>query len=424
MFAGIIAIAAASNAAWLDSPSAFRVDGLVADEMSEPEDGGDNFFQADIMKPPAPRMRSGGILAAPPPMPAPSGQSQGSGRTYQHVQAAEDYVSSKEWNRAFYEIQQALAYDQGNLALLKKAAAYASLARKFSAADEYFRQVIEQQPDNVHFLAAHSGVLVRLLRLKEAEETAERALRLDSNNMVALFNKLCIKIARDEGGYDTGAWTALSTSELLQLINWLDADGVDYRTALTDAGFSKLCETVLGPDTETRLAELSEILNQASGAMRQGKWDEAIERFDEAKRLGIASIGLDMEIIRCLFEKGEQALALQRSEKLAADYPLRTVLYDQGYILLNLERYEEAEVVLNKALLVAPDEPQILMALACAYSGQNVTDKAWPILTRLAASHPASLREWTRGRVPYLRAIQNDPRFKDLMATIDNKANP
>lgn len=418
LLAALVCGGAALRAELVGSPgeSIFYVDGLVADGL-EPGSGGE-YFHAEMRKLPKvydhqPRIRTpSGIrmslsIAAPP-----------SGRALDHARAAEIYMEQQDWSRALRELQKGLDFEPDNMVLLRRAAAVSALARKFGAADEYFRRVVDAYPDNATFIAARAGVLLRLLRLGEAGEMVDRALAIEPNNLTARFNGLCIQIAQGEADVAREGWDALTLAEILRVANWLDADAVDYETALSEEGFNRLCDIVLGTGTRDHLRSLVDLLRQWSLAFRFGQWEEAEAISPQLRELGVHAMGVDMNAARMKYQRGEKGAAVEMLRGLAERYPdSLAVMYNYGFVLLETGHYELAIRALEKALELGPKDMQTEFALASAYAASGDQDRAWPVLSRLAQEDWDRISGWLEGDKPYLEAIRNDPRYRELAST-------
>lgn len=401
--------------------SIFDVDGLMVD-YSEPEPVTTNqVFRAGINQ--SPLMDVSKPIMAPQlsrvraPVQA-SGFVQGAVRT--HMQAAGTYAKGQNWSQALVEIQQGLDLDPSNPDLIRQAAAFAALARKFGVADGYFQRVLIANPDSVVFLAGRAGVLIRLLRLKEADELVQKALAIDPTFLAARFDGLCVQIARGDTDIPDGGWNMLNTENVVELANWLDADKQDYVKALNPEGYTKLCEIVLGPGTEACVTELVGFLRKASLASRAGQWSTAEEALSKVKDAGVRAVGIDVDIGRCLYQKGDKNTALAHFKALADRYPkVSWVLYDYAYVLINMELYSQAGEVLERVCEMNPQDGQAAFALACTYAARGQMDKTWPILTRLASSHAAEMEVWMTGDKPYQEAIRKDPRYAGLKKSFE-----
>jgi tetratricopeptide (TPR) repeat protein len=396
--------------------SIFDVDGLMVD-YSEPEPIATNtVFQAGIKQFPLMDVRKPIMTPRPSRIRSAvqsSGLAQGAARA--NIQAADNYAKEQNWTRALAEIQQGLEVDPGNPLLIRKAAAYAALARKFGVADEYFQRVLMSNPDSLVFLTGRAGVLIRLLRLKEADDLIQKALAIDPTFLAARFDALCVQIARGDTDIPDSGWDMLNTESVVELANWLDADKDDYVKALSPEGYAKLCDIVLGPGTDTRVTEIVGLLRTAGLAANARQWDADVDALSKVQKAGVRAVGLDVDIGRSLFQKGDRNAALAHFKALVDRYPKTgSVLYDYAYVLINMEMYSQASEVLERVCKMDPTDGPAAFALACTYAALGQMDKAWPILTLLASSHAADMPVWMTGDTPYQAAIRKDPRYPGL----------
>jgi thioredoxin-like negative regulator of GroEL len=204
---------------------------------------------------------------------------------------------------------------------------------------------------------------------------------------------------------------------MAQVANWLDADGPDYLAALGDEGMNRLCDTVLGAGTRAYVKNILETLKKAEIATRLAQWKEAEGYLQTLKGFGTRAMGVQMEVGRCKFEEGDHDTAVALLKDLTVRYPATSsIIYNYAYLLVNVANYPEAAKQLIKATKLNPEDGQMKFALACCYAEQGMKDEAWTILSQLQATYPNQLREWAQGDAPYLRAIQQDPRYPQLIA--------
>jgi tetratricopeptide (TPR) repeat protein len=403
----------------VQTSSYFNVDGLLVDGMAPVDRPDGKVFEADIRQTPWVEPRRRIMKPQRPPSSLGVGVSP-RGRALESMKAADVFAQSQDWKQALAAIQKGLDLEPDNILLIRRAAAYAAMARRFGVADEYFRKALQVAPDDVAFIAGRAGILLRLLRLNEAEELADRALVLSPGYLAARFTKTCVQIARgDDGEAGEENWQAISTGEASQLAEWLDADRADYIAALSAAGFEQLCERVLGPGTADHLAEIALALKRSQQAFRLLQWQEVIQLLSEARSLGVQSVGLELDIARSRFEMDEREEAEQLLRALAASNPdLMIVQYDHAVALIRMERFAEAQVILEAAHEKNPAAPQVIFGLACTYAAQGDMAHSWRVLNRLPERLRPQLREWTQGEEAYLKAIRSDPRFEAFVRPV------
>ncbi len=422
--AGLLAVSGALASARAEfiphhPDSVFDADGLKADLSDPSEKITREVFQAgirkyplvDVSKPIFPPPSSGRMSSFQAGGPSPDVARAG-------FQSASVYARQRDWSRALSEIERALEHDPDNPFLIQRAAAFAALARNFGLADMYFEKALRADPDNVDFLAGRAGVLVRLLRLKEAGELAKKALQVNPAHLSSRFQELCVSVALGDTNVAWAGWDTLDTDQVLEAANWLDADREDYIKVLKPKGYSNFCGIALGPNTAAHAAEIAASLRKASLALRAGQFGEACGALASATNAGVRAAGVSMDIGKCLFQMGDRRAAVLHFHALAARYPENAmVLYNYAYVLINMEMYNQAGAVLERVCKLIPQEGQAAFALACTYAAREQMNKAWPILARLAASHPAEMPEWMEGDKLYQKAIRKDLRYPQLKKT-------
>lgn len=394
--------------------SAFRVSGLWAEDLNaETYREGGKFFEAGIYHKPLVEPRRRVPIVAPP-----AGMSSGievaptSARAAESFRTAEAYAAGQDWKMALASIQTALDEQPNNLMLLRRAAAYAALARKFGVADEYFRRALELDPNDVAFLAGRAGVLLRLARLQEAEQLAEKALSIQPRYLSARFVLTCSRIARDADIRETGPWERLFTEQVSEVAQWLDADRADYEAVMTPAGFQKACEVMVGPGSGQRIGETAALLKRAVGLLQRRQWQDALMVLQQLDEMQLRAVGIKMDIARCLFESDKREEAEQRLRDLAQRHPDMPILhFNHGVALIRLSRFKEAAAVLETALKLDPNSNYSFFALACCYAGMGDMNKAWSYMERIAPEYRGLVEEWAKGDDGYLQALRNDPRY-------------
>ena len=401
--------------------SIFDVDGLRVDNSGSEAVVTNDTFRAGIK--PYPIMDVRQPIVTPGPSLIRSA-AQGSGSAQEAVranlQAADVYAKQQNWSQALAEIQRGLEIEPDNLFLVRKAAAFAALARKFGVADEYFQRVLKAYPNSLSYLTGRAGVLIRLFRLKEADELVQKALSIDPSCLAARFNSLCVQIARGDTDIPVGGWDLLTTGDVIELAQWLDADKQDYMKALSPEGYKKLCDIILGPGTSTRVKEIISLLKSTGLTYRAGQWADSQELLSKVKKAGVRAVGIEVDIGRCLYEKGDKSAAVAHFKSLADQYPkASSVLYDYAYVLINMDLYRQAGEVLERVCELNPKDGQAAFALACSYAARGQMDQAWPILTRLASSHAGEIPTWLAGDKPYQKAIRKDPRYAEFQKSIE-----
>ena len=398
------------------SDSIFSVDGLRVDSSEKDEkeavpDG--KFYQIEMKRFPMPIQGRRSVVPSGSTVPTTPGvASVPRDVVMRYANDADSFARQQDWSRALNEVQRGLELAPDDMTLLRKAAAYAALARRFAVADEYFARVLKVYPDSVPFLTGRAGVLIRLLKLQDADAMLRRAFEIEPNYLTAKFNYLCLQIARGDQRLVPGPWETLNTEELISMINWLDADRADYLMALKEEGYALLCDVTLGKGASVHVGDIAGDLKQVRAALSGGNWAAAEADLRRLMGLGVQAMGLRMDLARCRFEQGDRDGALTILKDAADRHPdISSVQYNYAFVLMDLKRYGDAATVLELARQLDPNDGQTAFALACAYAGQDLMDKAWPILTRLAQTHPEQMGYWVKGDQPYLKTIRGHPDY-------------
>jgi len=334
------AVAARAGLVTEQSDSIFSVDGLMVDSLDAetnqiPPDG--KFYHVEMKRFPVSvqARRPGGLLGPPP------GANRGVATVprdvvVRYANDADGFARQQDWSRALNEVQRGLELAPDDMTLLRKAAAYAALARRFAVADEYFARVLKVYPDSVPFLTGRAGVLIRLLKLQDADALIRRAFELEPNYLTAQFNYLCLQIARGDTNIVPGPWDTLNTEELASMINWLDADRADYITALKEGGYALLCDITLGKGSEPHIRDIANDVKSLRASLGAVEWAKAEADIRRLMGQGVQALGLRMDLARCRFEQGDKEGARTILGDLAARHPtMVSVQYNYAFILMN-----------------------------------------------------------------------------------------
>ena len=398
------------------SDSIFSVDGLMVDTLDkeQTEAGPDGkFYHVEMKRFPMPLENRRGAPPSGSTVPASSGVATvPRDVVMKYANEADSFARQQDWSRALNEIQRGLELAPEDMTLLRKAAAYAALARRFAVADEYFARVLKVYPDSVPFLSGRAGVLIRLLKLPEADALLRKVFEIEPNYLTAQFNYLCLQIARGDQKLVPGPWETLSTEELISMVNWLDADRADYLMALKESGYVTLCDMTLGKGAGAHIDEIASDIKLARDALLAKQWAKAEAEIRRLMGMGVQALGLRMDLARCRFEQGDMDSALTILKDAASRHPdMLSVQYNYAYVLMGMKRYAEAAPILEIARQIDPNDGQTVFALACAYVEEGLMDKAWPMLTRLAQTHTEQMGYWMQGNESYLKTIRSHPDY-------------
>jgi len=340
------------------------------------------------------------------------------GRNADHLKKADKHIRKGEWNKARLEIEAALNVDPDNVYLLRRAAALSAAAGKYAAADEYFRRCLEKDSKNAPFMVGWAAVLIRMFRFDEAEKLVERALEIDPEYLPGHFNQTCLRVLKGEDlSQLRKSWEKTRLEELQMVAGWLGGEGPELRAVMGDDGFHSFCGVVLGEGTLAHLDAIRKGIAEVLDDLRQENWLAAAGGLKRLRALGIHHYDLELKRAISLQEAGESIGALKVLAPLRREYPDDpAVWYDTGYVLTKMGKYHYASLAFERALKIAPENPNIRFALACAYAGEERMDDAWKILASLVEHYPKRMTAWMKGEEPYLQRIREDSRYPELMA--------
>lgn len=420
--AGVCVAVALLHGPAVSADSIFFVEGLAVDTLESAEEmgGAENFFEAELKRKPLVTPKPSRLLSLMPRQAPDAMRSDGVFRktrpAYVQIRQAERYIDSGKWEHARLAMEKALELEPGNPFLIQRAAALSAIAGKYGVADSYFRQSLQLDPDNVPFLAGWAGVLIRLQRFEEAQEKVDRALELQPGYLAATFNDVLLAVVRRELDDIDGEWGSLRFTEIDQVAGWLKADRDQLLELLTPEGFRIACDIMIGLGTADRLEDISERIRACSVAMSESRYEDVLTETGVLHSMGLRSYWVKMRMAQALYyiEEFERSLELLRqlTQEHNDEVP---VWFNTGYVLVRLNKYDEAADAFARTLELDPQYMQGRFALACAYAGQDKVDKAWPILEDLAKADLQRLHVWMEGDEPYLNAIRKDPRYTNLM---------
>lgn len=328
----------------------------------------------------------------------------------------ETKVNTEDWFMAMEIIENRLAYKPGDLDSLRNAASLAAVMKDYAKAELYFRQYLKKRPRDLLMQAGRAHVLLYQGRFTDAEQVCEGILKVNPESLEARFTLLCLSIVRDLEPraelVQERFWLFCSLPEKSMLAAWVSDDAAGLIRVMGQDGLQLLCQYTLGPGTHENLPLVHDALNQAELAYRGRQWGEALVFYHLAKEYGVSSVHMYQNMSRCYLEMGNAQEALDIMRILVQTVPeVSQVWANVGYILLQSGLYVEATKSFRQAVKLDPGNPTALFALAAAQAGAGQLDQAWPILERLAKSHPGRLPKWIDGNKPYLEAIQQDRRF-------------
>lgn len=402
------------------------INGLAVDSLEEPgkDDQPEDFFKGELKRfPLLPPRRPFGTFGMSLTEPRRAAQSSSAlwdtDRGLQHMRRAQTFVDGGQWERARLEIEKALSYEPNNAFLLRRAAALSALAKKYGAADSYFRRSLELDPDNVPFLVGYAGVLIRIQRFEEAQQYLDRALELQPGYLAARFNQVCLKILMNDIESIEGGWEEAGFDQVVQIANWLEADQAELLELFSPEGFALLCNTVLGTGTADHLREIVNELRSAGNSMADGRYEFAIPSLQRLREFDLHSFWPKLSLAECYYQIGKKKESMTLLAETARKHPDSIyVWFNIGFIQVQSEEYARAIEAFERVLEISPDYKQGQFALACAYAGAGELDTAWPMLEELADWNPVVFAKWMEGDKPYLNAITEDARYPTLIPMV------
>lgn len=163
--------------------------------------------------------------------------------------------------------------------------------------------------------------------------------------------------------------------------------------------------------------------------MMVGRLPEAQAEMERALELSPASVNMASDVADVLILQGRADEALKVIARMSAGYRR-----DQRFALAYFARGDESEGNSMLARLLAlAEEPDsdatVAVAIAEVYAARNDADRAFEWLDttrRTSRSHPGLLPDWavreTLQLAPFLKSLHTDPRWGQLLATLDDGA--
>lgn len=331
------------------------------------------------------------------------------------IERAERFINQGEWEKARFEIEEALEEYPDNPHLLRRAAVLAALAGKYVAADEYFRRYNAVDPYNVTYITGWADVLIRLARYEEAWDLIRKAVEQEPGYMPARFDYTLLRILRNELEGVEKDWLSVPVESLPDLCSLIQLQQKDIEPLVGEDVFALLVDIVLGTGSLKHLTQISHLASKAVEHVRRAEWDQAEKTLVELAKYGLRTYQVQTRRSFCLYQMGKLREAAAILARLCRQYPQDGGLwYNLGFILAGMEKYAQGEVVFRKALELMPDYADARFALACMLAGQGKMDEAYQILEQLAETEPRKMPIWLHGDASYLVAIRSDPRFDSL----------
>jgi len=397
---------------WATTPK--LIDGLMFDTLDE--------FTAHLREPEhrSDRALERVLLNLPPPMPLPVSEANRSlpapqERVLKLLRSARVFADDGLWQEALLVYRELLQLEPTNISYLERAALAATLAGRYGVADAYFAELLAAMPNHVDYLVAWGGVLLRLNRLSDANAVLARAAALRSNHLMLELYGTIAEVLQGQSA-SNWSWRYASLNELAEVTQAITDEREDWAGFLGGQNLAEVVSRILGPVPVSALPNYARLLHTARVMIHEQRWSEAVPVLEVLVQYTPGRPMLAMEYARGLqqVDRGVEALEIARS--VAEQHPQQAdILYALGYLQVYAGDYADAAVSFERALDWAPHRGHYQFALACAWMNAGRKDEAWPLLNRLAATHPDWLAYWLSGEAPYLDVIRQDRRYPELL---------
>ena len=399
--------------------SIIYVDGFAVDTM---DDSATEVFGFDGLELDGPIRLSPRSSKAPSPKAqlvlVGSTSSQALGRL---LSSAERAGKAQQWADALSAITHAIELAPRRIDVRRKGAVYASLAGAYDQAEAHYMWVLEQSPNEPIMLGGYAAVLIRNGKLDRAEQVLNQAEKIAGDQMIVRFNWACLE-AIGKVSDKTDAWDRINVAELVQILNWFEADLNTLKEVLGLDGFTRLYKRLTGWTDLKRIYEGRRTLQSLSSYYVKKDWVAAYQQLKPLVDAGGHSTGLMMEYARAGYFAGNKASSIEVMEQVSRLHPDDFLAqYNLAYLLMQDGQYDRASKVLE---IIGQKNPSILesrFALAGAYAGAGELDRAWPILDSILEKDPELLSQLLEGEKEYLQAIRQDDRFEDFEKHLNSR---
>lgn len=330
----------------------------------------------------------------------------------------EKYIAEKRWKKALAEINDGLALNPDNRALLKLAAYVNTILKDFYMANYYYGRYYERNPEDVDVLSNWAGILIRTFNFKDAMDLLDQALELNPGHLPSRFYQLTIALADEEREVDRRSWETLQLSSKSEIAGWIGVDADNYRNVLGPKGFAQLCDLAIGAGTIDRIDELTQVFNDYYEGERSDDQDQELQRrlglLEQLEDLGVDGIAIPLERAILAYKGDDLQGALAIMEDLIARYPDDELLLTHyGYTLLQDGRYSKAETQLRRAVeLGSGVDAKVAFASALMMTGNS--DDAWELIWEVTEADPRAVFNWLQEDAPYIRRTISDKRYDPL----------
>ena len=274
----------------------------------------------------------------------------------------------------------------------------------YAAAAPLLEQALESDPDNVEARFNLAFALTQLAQDDRAIAEYEKVLQVKPDLPQALSNLGMVLLRQDRAGDALARFSKLA--ELRpddSQAHYLEGHARSRAGNLSDAIASYQRAVQLDP--QSALAHLE--LGQALAGLE--RFDDAAESYNRAATLDPELASYQFELAERVEQSGDKQKAIELYSAYLAERPDEVAVRERvGFLLLEVERYTEAIVELEKAVEQSPS-PANRAALAQAYSLGEEREKALSKWAEAVTAEPGDARL----RLRYATSLLNERRYKE-----------
>ena len=330
----------------------------------------------------------------------------------------ERMIAERNWPGAYRLAVQELRARPADVRRIKLVAILAGLAGHTEKASEFFEVYLRAVPDDVAFRCAYATVLLERNKSREAMAEVARVLEARPQFLRAHYLGLIVEMYRPgliEDGIEPLAWDRLPPRSVVQIAAWLADDRKRFEPLLGSALWDEIAEVMVGVDAGGRVELILQSMTEAEVAYVAKEWSRARGLYEQSLRQGVGSLAVLERLAETMVKSGQKNEALAVMNSLVRREPgIAQYWFNQGYVLLDVQRYEEAGISFAKALRLDPSNGEAAFAVACAYAGQGRIDEAYSILDSLLTRYPERMAGWLEGEEPFLKSLRADSRYVAL----------
>ena len=252
----------------------------------------------------------------------------------------------------------------------------------YSEARESYKQAIELAPDNRNLRLALGSMEIRAGQQARAIAIARELQKEDAKLTAAYDLEGAARLGQKKRPAAIRAYkkahSLQPTSARVLLLSRLYQEGRELKKATS----------VLEVWLKGHPNDLVVAINLALVLQQQGLDEQAIAVYEQAQGIDPDNVVVLNNLAWLYFQKGD-ARALELGAKAYERAPQRPEVLDTyGWILLSSGDVERALVILQEALVSAPDNPEIMYHVAVAMEKAGRRDEARRLLSRLFKGKP------------------------------------